>query len=128
MFVLQVMVSIMYRRPRYDVEAPYFIRTYINECQILAQWTTLTQEMANMTVRISIWNFEYFTLIKLSKFLVSFIANNDKSTTNIHLSQFETERSFGDSISHNELNGCKLLKYSAQLKWIIARAEHRSLK
>ncbi|KAL5257448.1 hypothetical protein ACHWQZ_G012403 [Mnemiopsis leidyi] len=63
----QVMVSIMYRRPRYDVEAPYFIRTYINECQILAQWTTLTQEMANMT--------------------------------------FDTERSFGESISQSELNG-----------------------
>ena len=50
----QVMVSVMYRRPRYDVEAPYFIRTYINESQIMAQWTSLTQEMANMTVRVEI--------------------------------------------------------------------------
>ena len=46
----------MYRRPRYDIEDDYFVVTYINECQMLAQWASLTHEIANSVVRLNVYN------------------------------------------------------------------------
>lgn len=55
----QVMSNLMNKRPRFDFDADYFIKTICAECVILRHMTTLIKNIMDKQVPLSEWGIRY---------------------------------------------------------------------
>lgn len=71
----QVMSNLMNKRPRFDFDADYFIKTIRAECVILRHMTTLIKNIMDKQVPLSEWGIRYWIDLEIS-LLNDFIHSN----------------------------------------------------